>query len=144
MVWHCVSLLKQMHPVIKTKDGQCYLLIRLVVWAMAAPFCMPNCPWARYWTSECGYVSMFSKKHLHVKKRIYVWMGEADMMYKTLWAHLTFVMLLKDVPTQVLKAELIITKNVCLYKESTSRPVSTQPIFWIQSRQFLQLIAFKK
>lgn len=38
-------------------------------------------------------------------------MGEADMMYKTLWAHLTFVMLLKDVPTQVLKAELIITKK---------------------------------
>lgn len=74
-------------------------------------------------------------------------MGEADMMYKTLWAHLTFVMLLKDVPTQVLKAELIITKNiisVCLYKESTSRPVSTQQIFWIQSRQFLQLIASKK
>lgn len=43
-------------------------------------------------------------------------MGEADMMYKTLWAHLPFVMLLKDVPTQVLKAELIITKkyNFCV------------------------------
>lgn len=54
---------------------------------------------------------MFSKKHLDVKKKwIYVWMGEADMMYKTLWVLLTFVMLLKDVPTQVLKAEPIIQK----------------------------------